>query len=73
MIAGHGRKEFMRQAIEQRMAAAQVANDFLRDEAEKLKTKLEASEAETPEVSRRSRMLSLSKRTRTSPLRGSRS
>ena len=37
-------KEFMRQAIEQRMAVAQVANDFLRDEAEKLKTKLEASE-----------------------------
>jgi polysaccharide biosynthesis transport protein len=37
-------KEFMRQAVEQRMAAAQVANDFLRDEAEKLKTKLEASE-----------------------------
>jgi polysaccharide biosynthesis transport protein len=37
-------KEFMRQAIEQRVAAAQVANDFLRDEAEKLKTKLETSE-----------------------------
>ena len=37
-------KEFMRQTIEQRMAAAQVANDFLRDEAEKLKVKLEASE-----------------------------
>jgi polysaccharide biosynthesis transport protein len=37
-------KEFMRQTIEQRMAAAQVANDFLRDEAEKLKAKLEASE-----------------------------
>ena len=37
-------KEFMRQTIEQRMAAAQVANDFLRDEAEKLKTKLETSE-----------------------------
>ena len=34
----------MRQTIEQRMAAAQVASDFLRDEAEKLKTKLEASE-----------------------------
>jgi polysaccharide biosynthesis transport protein len=37
-------KEFMRQTIEQRMAAAQVANDFLRDEAEKLKAKLETSE-----------------------------
>jgi succinoglycan biosynthesis transport protein ExoP len=37
-------KEFMRQAVEQRVAAAQVANDFLRDEAEKLKAKLEASE-----------------------------
>src|SRR5262245_18938258 len=37
-------KEFMRQAVEQRVAAAQVANDFLRDEAEKLKTKLETSE-----------------------------
>ena len=35
----------MRQSIEQRMAATQVANDFLRDEAEKLKTKLETSEA----------------------------
>ena len=37
-------KEFMRQAVEQRVAAAQVANDFLRDEAEKLKAKLETSE-----------------------------
>lgn len=37
-------KEFMRQAIEQRMALARVANDFLRDEANKLKEKLEASE-----------------------------
>ena len=40
----------MRQAIEQRMAAAQVANDFLRDEAEKLKTKLETSEQKAAEV-----------------------
>ncbi len=37
-------KEFIRQAIEQRMAVAGVANDFLRDEANKLKVKLEASE-----------------------------
>jgi succinoglycan biosynthesis transport protein ExoP len=37
-------KEFIRQAIEQRMAVAGVANDFLRDEANKLKEKLEASE-----------------------------
>ena len=37
-------KEFMRQSVEQRMAAMQVANDFLRDEAEKLKVKLESSE-----------------------------
>jgi polysaccharide biosynthesis transport protein len=44
LIAGTLVKEFTRQAIEQRMAAAQVANDFLRDEAEKLKTKLETSE-----------------------------
>ena len=34
----------MRQVIEQRMAAGRVANDFLRDEANKLKTKLEESE-----------------------------
>jgi polysaccharide biosynthesis transport protein len=44
LIADTVVKEFMRQAIEQRVAAAQVANDFLRDEAEKLKAKLEASE-----------------------------
>ena len=44
LIAGTLVKEFTRQAIEQRMAAAQVANDFLRDEAETLKTKLETSE-----------------------------
>jgi succinoglycan biosynthesis transport protein ExoP len=37
-------KEFMREVLEQRMALARVANDFLRDEANKLKTKLEASE-----------------------------
>ncbi|HEY5742282.1 MAG TPA: Wzz/FepE/Etk N-terminal domain-containing protein, partial [Terrimicrobiaceae bacterium] len=37
-------KEFMRQVIEQRMAAGRIANDFLRDEANKLKAKLEESE-----------------------------
>jgi polysaccharide biosynthesis transport protein len=37
-------KEFMRQTVEQRVALARVANDFLRDEANKLKAKLEASE-----------------------------
>jgi polysaccharide biosynthesis transport protein len=37
-------KEFMRRVIEQRMAVARVASDFLRDEADKLKTKLENSE-----------------------------
>ena len=45
LIADTVVKEFMRQSIEQRMAATRVANDFLRDEASKLKTKLEASEA----------------------------
>ena len=44
LIADTMVKEFMRQAIEQRMAAARVSNDFLRDEADKLKTKLETSE-----------------------------
>ena len=36
--------EFMRQVLEQRMNLARVANDFLRDEANKLKEKLEQSE-----------------------------
>jgi polysaccharide biosynthesis transport protein len=37
-------KEFMRQVIEQRMNLSRVANDFLREEADKLKAKLEGSE-----------------------------
>ena len=44
LIADTVVKEFMRQVIEQRMAAGRIANDFLRDEANKLKTKLEESE-----------------------------
>jgi succinoglycan biosynthesis transport protein ExoP len=44
LIAGTVVKEFMRQVLEQRMALAQVSSDFLRDEADKLKAKLEASE-----------------------------
>ena len=37
-------KQFMLQVLEQRMSLARTANDFLRDEANKLKTKLEDSE-----------------------------
>ncbi len=39
-------KEFVRQVLEQRMNLARSANDFLRDEANKLKAKLEESEGE---------------------------
>ena len=44
LIADTVVKEFMLQVVEQRMALARVANDFLRDEANKLKAKLEESE-----------------------------
>ena len=37
-------KEFMLRVLEQRMSLARTANDFLRDEANKLKAKLEDSE-----------------------------
>ena len=40
-------KEFMLQVLEQRMSLARTANDFLRDEANKLKAKLEDSERKT--------------------------
>ena len=44
LIADTVVKEFMLQTLEQRMGLARVANDFLRDEANKLKAKLEESE-----------------------------
>ena len=44
LIANTVVKEFMREVLEQRMALARVANDFLRDEANKLKEKVEESE-----------------------------
>ncbi len=44
LIADTVVKEFMREILEQRMGLARVANDFLRDEANKLKAKLEESE-----------------------------
>jgi len=39
-------KEFLREEFDQRMSVSMVANDFLKEEAEKLKKKLEASEQE---------------------------
>ena len=44
LIAGTVVKEFMREVLEQRMALGRVANEFLRDEANKLKQKVEESE-----------------------------
>jgi succinoglycan biosynthesis transport protein ExoP len=44
LIAQTVLKEFLLQTLEQRMSLARAANDFLRDEANKLKAKLEESE-----------------------------
>ncbi len=46
LIADTVVKEFMLQGLEQRVGLARVANDFLRDEANKLKAKLQESEQE---------------------------
>ena len=52
-------KEYMRQSVEQRLAVAQVASDYLSDEASKLKTKLEASEAKLQKYKEEQKAVSL--------------
>ena len=63
----------MREVLEQRMALARVANDFLRDEANKLKEKLEESEQKLQRYKEEQNAVSLETPIRTLPWKSSRS
>lgn len=55
-------KEFLRENFSQRMTVSQVASDFLREEAEKLKAKLEESELKLQRYKERNQAVSLDER-----------
>lgn len=52
-------KEFLRENFSQRMTVSQVANDFLKEEAEKLKKKLEESERKLQRYKEQNKAVSL--------------
>ena len=55
-------KEFLRENFSQRMTVSQVANDFLKEEAEKLKAKLEDSERKLQAYKEKNQAVSLDER-----------
>jgi succinoglycan biosynthesis transport protein ExoP len=55
-------KEFLRENFQQRMTVSQVANDFLQEEAEKLKKKLEESERKLQAYKQENQAVSLDER-----------
>lgn len=55
-------KEFLRETFEQKIALSRVANEFLQEEAEKLKGKLEASERKLQAYKEENKAVSLEER-----------
>ncbi len=61
-LAGSVVREFLRENFSQRLSVSQVANDFLQEEADKLKVRLEASERKLQAYKEKNKAVSLDER-----------